>query len=176
MFCPNCGIETGEVRFCRACGTNLSVVSNLLEREDPSRLRTTALRGKTTLGLFSSTHLYNDKDLNGHTALSVFSGVRIDFTTAPLAYGETKITVIAVFGGVDILVPDDVAIRVTGTSIFGGVEVLKRGTGGIFSSNKYETPGYDQAPRRLHIDATSIFGGANVKRRKKKSSQGPEDR
>ena len=164
MFCPSCGAEAGEAKFCRSCGTNLAIVSNVLEREELSRPHTTALRGRTTFALFSGAQLYNDRDLNGHTAVSVFGGTEIDFTAAPLAYGETKITVISVFGGAEIRVPDGVAVRVTGVSIFGGADVLKRGSGGVFSVNRYETPGYDQAPRRLHIDATSVFGGVNVKR------------
>lgn len=34
MFCPKCGVETIEEdqRFCKACGTNLQVVNNALER------------------------------------------------------------------------------------------------------------------------------------------------
>lgn len=163
MFCPSCGAEAGETRFCRSCGTNLAVVSNILEREEPSSVRTTARSGRSTLALFSSSHLYNDKDLNGYTSVSVFGGTRIDFTVSPLAYGETYLRVVSVFGGTEIIVPDDVAVRITGVSIFGGVDVLKRGQGGVFSVNRYETPGYDRAPRRLHIDATSIFGGAEIK-------------
>lgn len=165
MFCPTCGVEAGEAKFCRSCGTNLTIVSNILDREEPGRLRTTALAGKTTLALFSASHLYNDHDLNGRTSVSVFGGTEIDFTTAPLAYGETKISVVSVFGGTEVFVPEDVAVRVTGVSICGGIEVLKRGSGGVFSVNKFETPGYDQAPRRLHIDATSVFGGAAIKKR-----------
>ena len=164
MFCPTCGVEAGEARFCRSCGTNLTIVSDILEREEPSRLQTTALRGKTTLALFSGSQLHNVTDLNGHTSVSVFGGTQIDFTAAPPAHGETTIRVISVFGGAEIIVPDDAAIRVTGVSIFGGVNVLKRGWGGIFSVNRYETPGYDQAPRRIHFEVTSIFGGAEIKR------------
>ena len=165
MFCPNCGAEAGTARFCRSCGTNLSVVSNVLEERRPSRLRTAALGSGTTLNLFRSSRLCNDRDLNGHSAVSVFGGTEIDFTAAPLAAGETRINVISVFGGTEVHVPDDVAIRVNCVSIFGGVKVRGRELGnGIFSVNQYETPGYAQATRRLHIDATSIFGGAKIRR------------
>ena len=165
MFCPTCGIEAGTARFCRSCGTNLAVVSNVLEEGGPSRLRTMTLGGKTTLNLFHSSTLSNERDLNGHTTVSVFGGARIDLTDAPVGVGETRINVVSVFGGTDVLVPQDVAVRVTGVSIFSGVKVRGRElSNGIFGVNEYETPGYAQATRRLHIDATSIFSGVKIKK------------
>lgn len=162
MFCPKCGAEASAAKFCRSCGTNLDVVSNILEGRPTSRLQTMS-PGNATLNLFHSSRLYNDRDLNGHTSVSVFGGTEIDLTIAPLALGETKLTVISIFGGAEIFVPEDVALRVTGISIFGGVKVRGRDFGGIFGVNDYQTPGYAQAPRRLHIDVTSIFGGAKIK-------------
>lgn len=166
MYCPSCGAEAGTARFCRSCGTNLVVVSNILEEGAVSRLRTVALGAKTTMNLFHSSSLSNEVELNGRTTVSVFGGTRIDFTAAPFEVGETAINVVSVFGGTDILIPKDVAVRVTGASIFGGVKVRGRGlSNGIFGVNSYETPGYAQATRRLHIDATSIFGGVKIKNR-----------
>jgi hypothetical protein len=165
MFCPKCGAEAGDAKFCRSCGTNLTVVSNVLEGRGPSRLQNTPLGGRTTLNLFHSSSLSNERDLNGHTAVSVFGGTRIDLTAAPIGPRETRISVISVFGGTEVFVPDDVAVRVTGVSIFGGVKVRGRElSNGIFSVNQYETAGYAQATRRLHIDATSIFSGVKINR------------
>ncbi|PYT10254.1 MAG: hypothetical protein DMF60_00650 [Acidobacteria bacterium] len=164
MLCPKCGAEGGTTRFCRSCGTNLAVVSKVLSEDDPSRPRPAGL-GRITLILFRSSSLSNQRDLNGHTAVSVFGGTRLDLTAAALATGETKINVISVFGGTEVFVPDEVAIRVTGVSVFGGVKV--RGlelSNGMFSQHGYESPGYARAAKRLHIDATSVFGGSNIKR------------
>lgn len=163
MFCPKCGAEAGTSRFCRSCGTNLTIVSDLLE-EGPSSLRKSPPDSRTTLSLFHQSYLSSERDLNGHTAVAVFGGTQIDLAAEPLALGETRINVVSVFGGTDILVPDDVAVRVTGISIFGGVNVRGREiSSGIFSVNQYESPGYAMAARRLHIDATSIFGGAKIR-------------
>lgn len=163
MFCPKCGSEASTARFCRSCGTNVTVVSNVLEEGEPSR--TVGLVGKTTLNLFHSSSLSNERDLNGHTAVSVFGGTRIDLTAAPIGVGETRISVISVFGGAEVFVPEDIAVRVTGVTIFGGVKVRGRElSNGVFGVNQYETPGYAAASRRLHIDATSIFSGVKIKR------------
>lgn len=165
MFCPKCGAEAGATKFCRSCGTNLSVVSNALGEGGPSRSWPPVVGNRTTLNLFHSSSLSNERDLNGHTTVSVFGGTKIDLTAAALPAGETRISVVSVFGGTEIFVPDDVAVRVTGVSIFGGVKV--RGlelSNGIFSQPSYESPGYARAAQRVHIDAISVFGGAKIKR------------
>jgi predicted membrane protein len=164
MFCPKCGAEAGTSRFCRSCGTNLAIVSDLLDEGGPAAIRTAPLDRRTTLSLFHSSYVSNDHDLNGHTAVAVFGGTQIDLAAAPLAIGETRINVVSIFGGTDVLVPDDIAVRITGISIFGGVNVRGRDiSSGIFSMNQYESPGYAVAARRLHIDATSIFGGVKIR-------------
>jgi predicted membrane protein len=114
--------------------------------------------------MFHSSGVSNERDLNGHTTVGVFGGTEIDLIAAPLANGDTRITVVSIFAGTEILVPDDVAIRISGVSIFGSVKVRGRELGGgILHINAYETPGYANALRRLQIDATSIFGGVNIR-------------
>ena len=164
MFCPKCGAEAGTTNYCRSCGTNLSVVSNVLEG-GPSRLRTRRLGSRTTLNLFQSSRLSNESSLNGHTMVSVCSETRIDLTDLPLPPGETRISVISVFSAAEIFVPDEVAVRVSGFSMFSGVKFRGREVGnGVLRTNDYETPGYEQAPVRVHIDATTIFSGVKIRK------------
>ena len=55
----------------------------------------------------------------------------------------------SIFGGIDIIVPKDVNIKVTSTSIFGGVEnKVKNNT-----TNK----------KTIYINATCLFGGVDIK-------------
>jgi hypothetical protein len=166
MFCPKCGSQSEAERFCRMCGTNLVLVSDALADPEAGSRFVATRGGGTTLGVFQAAAVSNvDRDLDGHSACSVFAGVTVDLTTAQLREGETSMSVFAIFGGAEVLVPDDVAVRVTGVSVFGGVKVRGHQVGnGIFSVNDYSTPGYAQHPRRLHIDATSIFGGVSIKR------------
>lgn len=166
IFCPKCGSQSESGTFCRLCGTNLALVSDALTEPDaPSRFVATR-DGGTTLGLFRTPMVSNfDRDLDGHSACSIFGGVTIDVSASVLREGETSISAIAIFGSTEVLVPDDIAIRVTGVSIFGGVKVRGRQLGnGFFSVNDYSTPGYAGSLRRLHIDATAIFGEVKIRR------------
>jgi len=131
---------------------------------DGGRVRSISLGGKTTFNIFQNSSLSNTVDLDGHTSVSIFGSTRIDLTAASFAVGELRLTLISIFGVVEVFVPDDIAVRVTGVSIFGGVNVRGRDLSGGMGANQYETPGYSGAARRLHIDATSIFGGIKVDR------------
>ena len=56
----------------------------------------------------------------------------------------------AIFGGIDILVPNNINIKVNSNSIFGGI------------SNKSKNGKIDGAPT-LYIKGTCMFGGVDIK-------------
>ena len=160
MFCMSCGASYESGRFCRSCGKPLPG----LEHSSPAAV--SGRRGGATIALFHSSDLSNaDRNLNGHVVAAVFGEAHVYFGGRPLPLGETKITLTSIFGGIDVYVPVDVAIKVTGLSVFSGVKIRGQLLGnGMFSSNQYTAPGYAQAARRLHIEANSVFGGIKVKR------------
>lgn len=80
---------------------------------------------------------------------AVFGGVKFDFTACNIKE-DGVIKASAVFGGVNILVPPNVNIKVKSTSIFGGV------------SNKYERA-YNKDLPTIYIDALCLFGGVDIK-------------
>ena len=55
----------------------------------------------------------------------------------------------SIFGGITILVPEDVDVKITSTPIFGGVSNKKKNS----NNNKYT----------IYIDATCMFGGVDIK-------------
>jgi predicted membrane protein len=89
----------------------------------------------------------------------------VDLTAEPLPTTETKMHIYSIFGSVEVLAPNDVGIRITGISLLGSLKVRGQEVGsGIFNVNEYLTPGYEQAPRKLHIDLVLLFGSAKVRR------------
>jgi predicted membrane protein len=95
----------------------------------------------------------------------MFGNAAIDLTGADLPAGETRINVYTVFGSADILVLNDVGIRVTGVTMLAGLKVRgKDAFHGLFNTQEYRSPNYEQAERRLHIDVVTIFGEAKIRR------------
>ena len=95
-----------------------------------------------------------DADLSGETftgasLTAVFGGVKLDLREA-LINSDAVIKVSAIFGGVDIFVPDDVNVKISSSSIFGGVEDKKK-------AKKKD------GAHTLYISASCVFGGCDIK-------------
>ena len=78
---------------------------------------------------------------------AVFGGVKLDLRKAKIKK-ESSIKASAIFGGVTILAPKDVKIKVKATPIFGGV------------TNKIDNK---DAEKIIYIDAFCMFGGVEIR-------------
>lgn len=83
-------------------------------------------------------------------SFTLFGGGDIDFTEATFTAPVTRVRLLCLFGGVDILVPEGVDTRVKAFAIFGGVGD--------------RTPACtDPNAPRLIVEGLVMFGGADVK-------------
>lgn len=79
---------------------------------------------------------------------AVFGAVKLDLRDA-LLEEETVIGASAIFGGIEIYVPEDCVVKVKSTPIFGGVSNDRKST---------------QEPKKtIYIDALAVFGGIDIK-------------
>ncbi len=92
---------------------------------------------------------YQNEEFTGANINSIFGGVELNLRNAYMN-GHIDLQITCVFGGVDILVPDNVRIELNSVPIFGGV------------SNKAVNPVGD-VRAILHINATCMFGGVDIK-------------
>lgn len=166
MFCPKCGAQSEYGKFCRSCGTNLAIVSEAITGQAPNQMSTSSGSGAMTFGLFSSAAISNDeRDISQHRAISVFGKVTVDLTAASLPVGETRISAYTVFGEIDVLVLNDVGIRITGLTALSELKVRgEKAHNGFFDANEYTSPNYHEASRRLHIEVASLFAGIKIRR------------
>ena len=102
----------------------------------------------TANAIFSS-HRINYDGMVFHSAeLNViFGGAQLDLRKA-IIEGDCKVRANSIFGGVTILVPDNVNVRVSSSNIFGGC------------SNK--TTEHPDA-HTIYVTSNSIFGGTSIK-------------
>ena len=92
---------------------------------------------------------FDSEEFNGAELTAVFGGVKCDLRNA-IIEKDCAITATAVFGGIDIFVPDYVNVKINSNSIFGGVSD---------KNHRSSVPG----AVTLYINATCMFGGVDIK-------------
>jgi predicted membrane protein len=86
----------------------------------------------------------------GGSLLALFGGVTLDCRRAELAEDGAVLRAVAIFGGCDIIVPDDWHVRIDGLALFGGND-----------DKTVHRPVAAGEPVMV-IRATSLFGGTEV--------------
>ena len=92
------------------------------------------------------------------TSVTIMGGGEIDLREARFAERDVTIRVVAIMGGVNIIVPEDAEVHVNGLGIMGGFDANAAGPG---------TPG---APR-ITITGFAFWGGAGSERRPRKGKK-----
>jgi predicted membrane protein len=114
--------------------------------QDPSRI-------VKMMALFSgqdyeSTH----QPFHGADLKAFFGGVDLDIRNA-IIDKDVRIDALCAFGGIDILVPENIAVKVQSTAIFGGVDNMAK---------------YNTGSPCVYIYCTCVFGGIDIKFSKNK--------
>lgn len=107
-----------------------------------------AVSGNNYSATFSGQNLdFSKEEFTGTKLDAVFGGIKCDLRNA-IINDDVVIEASAIFGGITILVPKDVNVKVTSTSIFGGVD----------GKSKMAKPG-----KTIYVNATCLFGGVEIK-------------
>ena len=90
--------------------------------------------------------------------------LELDLSELELPPGETRVEARVGFGELEIVLPPDVAVDVTGEVKWGEVDMLGRGEDGRDAREHFVDAGFDDADRRLVLDADVRGGELNVRR------------
>lgn len=113
-----------------------------------SKMRESGKDPKVGCATFSGCDMnYDGEVFDGAELTAVFGGVKCDLRNA-IIEKDCALQITAIFGGIDILVPDNVNVRVNSSCIFGGV------------SNK--TAAKKEVPT-LYVSGPCMFGGVEIK-------------
>jgi hypothetical protein len=93
-----------------------------------------------------------------HTTFAFWGGAEIDLRTARYAEKHTTITAIAIMGGIQITVPDDINVDVTGIGLMGGFVL----------DDKAGTPPAPATAPTVKINGLAFWGGVVVIRKPRK--------
>jgi predicted membrane protein len=118
--------------------------SNPTRAPEPGRLDEWAVFG-------GSRRLVDTPDFKGGEAFAMFGGVELDLRYATITQAEVVIDASALFGGVDIRVPESWNVSVEGHGIFGGYE----------DQTLHATS--ENARPRVVVTGSAVFGGVVIK-------------
>lgn len=90
-----------------------------------------------------------DEEFKGCELSAVFGGIDLDLTNAKIKE-DTIINASAIFGSIDIKVPENITVKIVSNSVFGGASDDRR------TKNK-------EGKIIIYINATCIFGGLDIR-------------
>ena len=86
---------------------------------------------------------------DGASLTAIFGSIKLDLTGAVINE-DAVIKVSSIFGGVNIILPEDVNVKISSSSIFGGISNAKK-------QEKHE------GRPTVYINGSCVFGGCDVK-------------
>jgi predicted membrane protein len=93
------------------------------------------------------------QNFRGGKILAIFGGSNFNMARAKLAPGKNYIEVLAIFGGMKLIVPEDWNIRINAVSIFGGFS----------DKHRIQPHAASASDSELIIKGFVIFGGGEIK-------------
>ena len=107
------------------------------------------------MAIFSgSDRTYNDEIFSGANIMAMFGGAELDLRNAKFTK-DAAIKAFCLFGGIEIMVPEDVQVKIKSGFIFGGASDERKGSTG---KGKYT----------IYLDAAGGFGGITISDKRKK--------
>lgn len=95
---------------------------------------------------------YETQDFEGGDALAIFGGIEIDLRKADTRRDQIVIEANAIFGGIEMRIPEHWRVVLRGTGIFGG-----------FGDETAQIVGGEGRRPELIVTGSAVFGGVNVK-------------
>ncbi len=99
--------------------------------------------------IFSSNRIHITDQFYSTSVSAIFGGLVLDLREAIIT-GDCEINAQAIFGGIDIYLPQGVKVKISNVPIFGGI------------SNKHPQPADTAAPT-VYLNSTCMFGGIDIK-------------
>lgn len=122
------------------------------DQEVAKKIEEAAKDGKSMdsqTAIFSgSDRAYKDETFQGSNLIAVFGGAKLNLRNAKFTK-DTVIKALTLFGGIDIIVPSDIKVKLKSDFIFGG-----------FSDDRKDPT--EKSKYTIYIDAAGGFGGVTI--------------
>jgi len=105
--------------------------------------------------------LYHGLPSDSNEYNAVFGKAMVDLRGIELKEKITRVKVTAVFGGSEVILDNNMPVRIKAEAVFGGVQLPENVAGG-FGSASYQSQNFDENKNYLLIEASSVFGGIQI--------------
>jgi predicted membrane protein len=105
-----------------------------------------------------------DNPESGKEYTVLFAKGVYDFTHVDLDKGSFHAKISTVFGGTQIIIPEDKPVRIRADAVFAGAE-LPDGNSAVFGTTIYESDSWNPDSASINIKVDVVFGGVQVIRR-----------
>ena len=93
----------------------------------------------------------NSDNFRGGDIMALFGGIDLDLRRAKVSPDECTLNLTALFGGVEVIVPQDWQVSISGTPILGAIE------------NKTTWTGEEKDGKKVTCRCTVAFGGIEIR-------------
>ena len=100
----------------------------------------------------------HSKSFQGGNISTVFGDVVVDLSEIDITSGDQDLTLHNAFGDIKVQPPKNVAFAIKGNCVAGDITFPGNKQSGLFPKLDYKSEGFDQAPKRLWIYASHVFG------------------
>lgn len=101
--------------------------------------------------------------LESGSYFAFMGGIDLDLTAAEIPPGETVLDVTAFMGGIDIKIPQNLAVIYEGSAFLGGVSFKGHEEGGVIAGRKIEYNISEDTESIIRIQARAVLGGIDIK-------------
>jgi predicted membrane protein len=108
-----------------------------------------------------------DNECNNRNVSMFFGELTVDLTESHLGPGTYRLTTSNLIGETTIIVPRDMAVKVTGSVTLGDLIIFDRKNDGFFVSADYISDNYETASTKLLIETSTIIGETRLLRSEK---------
>ena len=116
-------------------------------------MNTAAGRSKESAVFSGGKRTITDQNFAGAKYDAVFGGFEVDLRNANIAADSAVLDLNAVFGGIEVKVPQSWSVVMKGTGVFGG----------FVDSTVQPDPRIYTSPKKLIVKGGAVFGGVEVK-------------
>lgn len=128
------------------------ILGNVFGNKSEEIMKNMRLNGEhlfETCGVFCGQNInFAGEEFHGAELTAVFGGVKCDLRGAVIE-NDCVINACSIFGGIDLIVPDNVNVRIRSNSLFGGVSDKRK-----FQGDNYTTT--------IYVNGTCMFGGVEI--------------